>query len=324
MIRAVVCLLLCVAPLAPAQQQVLSPRDSVALALDSASVISVDFGRPSMRGRAIMGGLLPWGKIWRTGANLATHLHTTFDMTLGRMPIPRGTYTIYSIPDPVRWTIIVNNQTGQWGTQYDPRQDRARITVAPRTLTSPIDTFRITLAPAGRSAGTLRLAWERTVLEIPFERNDRIHPVSPLDSTSVVLAGRNVKIRYSRPFIRGRDIWGTLVPYDSVWRTGANAATALVTEGEIRIGGASIPRGTYSLFAVPNGNGLVLLVNRRTPGPEPQYQASLDLARIPMRMSHPATPIDPLTIRLASASSVSCTLTIGWADRLFSVPVTLR
>jgi hypothetical protein len=324
MTRAAVCLLVCLAASALAQQQVLSPRDSVVLALDSASVISVDYGRPSMRGRAIMGGLLPWGKIWRTGANLATHLHTTFDMTLGGMPIPRGTYTIYSIPDPVHWTVIVNNQTGQWGTQYDPRQDRARITVAPRTLTSPIDTFRVSLAPGGRSAGTLRLAWERTVLEIPFERNDRIHPVSPLDSTSVVLAGRNVKIRYSRPFIRGRDIWGTLVPYDSVWRTGANAPTTLVTEGEIRIGGVSIPRGSYSLYTVPNDNGMVLMVNRRTPGPEPQYQASLDIARIPMRMSRPTTPIDPLSIRLTPASSASCTLTIGWADRLFSVPVTLR
>jgi hypothetical protein len=97
-----------------------------------------------------------------------------------------------------------------------------------------------------------------------------------------------------------------------------------VTEREIRIGGVSIPRGTYSLYTVPNDNGMVLLVNRRTPGPEPDYQASLDIARIPMRMSRPATPIDPLSIRLTPASSASCSLMIGWADRLFSVPVTLR
>jgi hypothetical protein len=324
MTRAVLCLLAFLGLPSFAQQPVLSPRDSAALMFDSGSEISVNYGRPSLRGRTIMGGLLPWGKIWRTGANLATHLRTTFDMRLGGMPVPRGVYTLYSIPGPARWTIIVNNQTGQWGTQYDPRQDRARISVTPQVLPAPVDTFRISLVPAGRSAGILRLAWERTLLVLPFERDDRIRPVSPPDSVSISLSGRTITIRYSRPYIRGREIWGTLVPLDSVWRTGANAATALVTDGPVRIGGKVIPRGTYSLFSIPAESGLTLLVNRKTPGPEPEYVPALDIARIPMRMTRLSAPIDPFRIRLLPSTSTSCALQIGWADRLFSVPVTTR
>ena len=324
MTRALLALLTVLTFAARAQQPVLSPRDSTILVFDGASEISVNYGRPSVRGRTIMGGLLPWGKIWRTGANLATHLRTTFDMKLGGMPIPRGVYTLYSIPGPARWTVIINNQTGQWGTQYDPRQDRARITVQPQTISELVDTFRVSLIQTGRSAGALRLAWERTLLVLPFERNDRIRPVSPLDSTSITLSGRAITIRYSRPYIRGREIWGTLVPFDSVWRTGANATTTLFTSGEIRIGGKTIRRGAYSLFSVPSENGFTLIVNRKPPEQEPEYVPSMDVARISMKMARQAVPIDPFRIRLVPGTSSSCILQIGWGDRHFSATITLR
>jgi len=324
MIRAVACLLVALTASAGAQQPVLSPRDSVTLVIDSSSAISVSYGRPSMRGRTIMGGLVPFEKVWRTGANMATHLRASFDMMFGGMPIPRGAYTIYTVPGPARWKVIINNQTGQWGTQYDQRQDRARITTTPRTLSVPVDTFRISLAAAGRSGGVLRLAWETTLIEIPFERNDRIHPVSPLDSSTITLNGKNLKVRYSRPFIRGRDIWGTLVPFDSVWRTGANAVTALSSEGEIIIGGVTVPRGTYSLYSIPTDKGMTLLVNRQLPGSEPDYRPALDVARIPMQMTRSTSAVDPLKISWKRRTATSCILQIGWADRVFSTPVTLR
>lgn len=306
-----------------AQQPVLSPRDTVMLTLDS-NRISVHYGRPSMRGRKIMGGLVPWDRVWRTGANQATHLRTNFDMTLGGVPIPRGTYTLWSIPSPDRWKLIISNQTGQWGTQYDERQDRARINATPATLPTPVDTFLITLEPTGPASGVLRLKWEYTGVSVPFERNDRIRPVSPLDSSEVRLGGKSVKVRFSRPYIRGRSIWGVLVPMDSVWRTGADAVTALVTEGELQANGLKIPRGRYALYSIPAEKGMTLIFNRQQIGTEPAYSPSLDVARIPMALERPSAPIDPFRIWLVPQGRNSCVLRIGWADRIYTVRMTVR
>jgi len=306
-----------------AQQPVLSPRDSVTLTLDS-NRISINYGRPSMRGRKIMGGLVPWDKVWRAGANQATHLKSNFDMTLGGVPVPRGTYTLWSIPSPVRWKIIISNHIGQWGTQYDERQDRARINATPATLPVPVDTFLITLEPTGPSSGVLKLKWEYTSVSVPFERNDRIRPVSPLDSSEVRLGGKTVKVRFSRPSMRGRSIWGVLVPMDSVWRTGANAVTALITEAELQANGTTIPRGTYSLYSLPAEKGMTLIINRQQAGTEPAYQSSLDVARFPMALERPSDPIDPFRIWLAPQTRNSFVLKIGWADRVYAVRMTTK
>jgi hypothetical protein len=183
------------------EQQILSPRDSVTLQLDT-NRISVDYGRPSMRGRTILGGLVPWNKVWRTGANQATHFRTNFDMVLGGAPIVRGTYTLWTIPSPSGWKIIVNRQTGQWGTQYNPGMDLARIDAKAEQLVSPVDTFTVSLQATGKTSGILSLAWEKTRVIVPFEKNDKIRPLSPKDSAEITLKGKKIKIVYSRPSMR--------------------------------------------------------------------------------------------------------------------------
>src|SRR5688572_2972596 len=81
--------------------------------------ITVAYSAPSKRGREIMGGLVPYGKVWRTGANAATTLTTSTDLMIGNLHVPAGTYSLYTIPGEKEWTLIVNKQTGQWGTNYD-------------------------------------------------------------------------------------------------------------------------------------------------------------------------------------------------------------
>jgi hypothetical protein len=314
--------LFCVLP-SRAQAQlppVLSPRDSVSLSLDT-NRITVNYGRPSMRGRKIMGGLVPWGKVWRTGANQATHLKTTFDMMLGDAPVPQGVYTLWSLPDPTGWKIIINNQTGQWGTQYDERQDRARIPAKVENMRAPVDTFLITLERTGTASGRLRLRWESTMVTVPFVKNDRIQPVSPLDSSELVLAGKTIKIRYSKPYRRGRDIWGVLVPMDSLWRTGADNVTALITEADLRVEGGVIPRGAYALYSIPTERGMTLIVNRQRIGTLPDHDAALDVARFPMTMEHVNKRIDPLKIWFERQGPRSCTLKLGWVDRVYSAVI---
>jgi hypothetical protein len=156
---------------APAQTRpprpVLSPRDTVQLVLSPGHRIYIDYGRPSRRGRRIMGGLVPYGRVWRTGANAATTLVTDLDLELGGTRIPRGTYTLYSIPSPIGWTLIVNRQTGQWGTQYQPTRDLARIPMPVSALPEAVEQFTIALERA-RGGGTLALSWENTRASLPF------------------------------------------------------------------------------------------------------------------------------------------------------------
>jgi len=122
--------------------------------------ITIDYSAPSKRGRVIMGELVPYGQVWRTGANAATTLTTEGDLMIGSVHVPAGTYTLYTIPGEKEWTLIVNKQTGQWGTKYDETQDLGRTKLAVKALSAPVETFAISLPSAGQNQSTLTLKWE--------------------------------------------------------------------------------------------------------------------------------------------------------------------
>ncbi|CAN5686360.1 hypothetical protein BH23GEM3_BH23GEM3_05370 [soil metagenome] len=144
----------------------LSPRDSVQAVIGGAT-LAVIYGRPSTRGRRIFGEVVPWNEVWRTGANQATHLRTDRALMIGGTEVPAGTYSLFTIPAPEGWTLIVNRQTGQWGTAYDATQDLARIPMPSETLTQPVERFTISIEPTTQG-GTLRIAWDNTRASVPF------------------------------------------------------------------------------------------------------------------------------------------------------------
>ncbi|HEU4454069.1 MAG TPA: DUF2911 domain-containing protein [Longimicrobium sp.] len=145
----------------------LSPRDS-AVAVVGAGRVAVDYGRPFKRGRTIMGEVVPYGEVWRTGANAATGVTLTRDVEIGGATVPAGSYTLWTIPGENGWKLIVNRQTGQWGTEYDPEQDLARVDMQVRRTAEPVEKFTIVVEPTGGSAGVLRLSWDDTEAFVPF------------------------------------------------------------------------------------------------------------------------------------------------------------
>jgi hypothetical protein len=170
--RALAALLALTALTAPAaaQQggQPLSPRDTARLEIAAGKRVYVDYGRPSMRGRRIVGELVPYGRVWRTGANAATTLVTETDLRIGEALVPRGTYTLYTLPTAQGWTLIINRQTGQWGTQYEASRDLVRIPMRTTRLAQPVEKFTIALERGtARGTGTLAMAWENTRLTVP-------------------------------------------------------------------------------------------------------------------------------------------------------------
>jgi hypothetical protein len=149
------------------QPGALSPRDTASADVGRAHVV-IDYGRPSARGRTVYGGLIPFNGVWRTGANAATQLITDRDLVIGGTPIPAGTYSLWSEATESDWTLIVNKQSGQWGTEHDAAQDFARIPLTVSKLTEPVEQFTITVASTGARAGTITLAWGDTQGTVSF------------------------------------------------------------------------------------------------------------------------------------------------------------
>jgi hypothetical protein len=150
------------------KKQPLSPPAEASVTIGG-KAITIKYSAPSMRGRKIFGGLEPYGKVWRAGANAATALHTDADLDLNGLAVPKGDYTLYVWLDENQWQLIVNKQTGQWGTNYDQGQDLGRVKMNMSKPAASVETFKITLSSAGGSAGKLQLEWENTVASVPFK-----------------------------------------------------------------------------------------------------------------------------------------------------------
>ncbi len=146
----------------------LSPPDSVRASVAGAS-IAVRYSRPSMRGRVIFGNVVPWNQVWRTGANQATVFETSADLVIAGAPVPAGKYSLWTLPSPGGWKLIVNRNTGQWGTDYDAQYDLARLDMKVEPLRQPVEQFTIAIEPSGKR-GVLKLEWERTRVSVPVTR----------------------------------------------------------------------------------------------------------------------------------------------------------
>jgi hypothetical protein len=133
--------------------------------------LTADYGTPSKRGREIWGALVPFGQVWRTGANQATHFTTDKDLVLGAgsdtLVVPAGRYTLFSIPERDGGLLIVSRQTDQAGTAYEAGRDLGRVRLRARPLAAPVEIFTIAATPEG-AGGVLRLQWDRTELVVPF------------------------------------------------------------------------------------------------------------------------------------------------------------
>jgi hypothetical protein len=126
--------------------------------------VSITYSRPSRKGRKVMGELVPYDKVWRTGANEATTLTTTIDLDIGGAKVPAGTYTLYTLPSPGTWKLIINKQTGQWGTVYNQDQDLARVDMKKEAIVVPVEQFTISLDQHDNASADLVLEWENTRL----------------------------------------------------------------------------------------------------------------------------------------------------------------
>jgi hypothetical protein len=139
-----------------------SPPAKAECDLGGGKTITVDYSSPRAKGRKIYGGLVPYGKVWRAGANEATTFVTSADISVGGTAVPAGNYTIFVIPNPDKWSLVISKKTGEWGTAYPgPNNDLARIDMKSSTLPSAVEDFTIAFDKSGPGC-TMNIDWETT------------------------------------------------------------------------------------------------------------------------------------------------------------------
>ena len=170
MLAAAVCGILFTAASAFAQAQKkapLSPKAETSATI-AGKKLSIAYSAPSLRGRKFIGGLHQYGQVWRAGANSATAFHTDASLDIGGLAVPAGDYTLYVMHEEPAWKLVINKQTGQWGTVYSQDQDLGRVAMKMSKPAATIETFKITLSDKGGNHGELRLEWENSIAAVPI------------------------------------------------------------------------------------------------------------------------------------------------------------
>ena len=143
-----------------------SPPATAQCEVGGGKTVTIDYSSPRKKGRNVFPDVVPYGKVWRTGANEATTLITTGDVMVGTTRVPAGNYTLFTLPGKDKWTLIISKKTGEWGTDYPgEKEDLARVEMKAGTASAPVENFTISFEKAGNGCN-LKLAWDTTTASV--------------------------------------------------------------------------------------------------------------------------------------------------------------
>ena len=183
-----------VAAIASAQVKVPAPSPTQTIKQDfGLSAIELIYSRPAMKGRKIFGDLVPWNKVWRTGANNATRLKFTDDVMIGGKALKAGEYALYTVPGDKEWEIIINKGSANWGTNYKQEDDLFRIKAMPMKLTETVENFTMQFANIKPTSTDLHIMWDKTAVAIPI--------TTDIDKR-IMAQIENALIKDSRPYFQ--------------------------------------------------------------------------------------------------------------------------
>lgn len=172
MIRKLTLALLCCAFLSVTQaQQLRTPAPSPTQTIQQdfgISSMQLIYSRPGMKGRKIFGDLVPFGKVWRTGANAATRIKFNDDVLIGGQPLKAGEYALYTIPGENDWEIIINKGSANWGTEYKQEDDLLRTKVKSIKLNDAVETFTMQFDNVKPASADLKIMWDKTAVAVPI------------------------------------------------------------------------------------------------------------------------------------------------------------
>ncbi len=148
-----------------------SPHEKFEVKISDA-LLEIDYGRPLKRGRKIFGGVVPYGKVWRTGAGSPTILTTDKDLVFNGVTIPKGSYNLFTIPNKDSWKLIFNTEKEAWGSAYRKEYDFAEVNMTSKYQEEEVEKFRIEIIPQEKGKGLLKLTWDKTSASVEFKISD--------------------------------------------------------------------------------------------------------------------------------------------------------
>ena len=227
------------------------------------TVIKVDYSRPGVKSREIWGKLVPYDQVWRAGANDATTISFSTDVTVDGKKLSAGTYSFFILPTTGEWTFIFNSEPKQWGAfSYNKEKDVLRVTSKPEAGPHQ-EWMSYNFEDIKPNACRFVLRWEKLVAGVTVEtppppKGARVSPAATVQQT---LGNTDIKVAYSRPAVKGRGIWGKLVPFNEVWRAGANEATTVSFSDDVLVDGKKLAAGTYGFFLLPTADKWTFIFN---------------------------------------------------------------
>jgi hypothetical protein len=309
-----------------AQQKRVSPHETISTVIGDRSTgyrITITYGRPytkdprSGEPRKIWGELVPWDEAYRLGADEATLMITQQPIVMGSVTIPAGAHTLYLIPSASGTSKLgISNDVGAWGEPVDDSHDLARVDAKKEALEKPVDQLTLAIEKDQAGGGTLRIMWENTQFSVAFT-SPGPHVDFPAASPTATYKQRvgvtDVEIVYSRPSMRSRTIFGGLVPYGEVWRTGANSATRFTFSTPVTLQGTHLDAGTYEVFSIPGKDEWTVILQKASKQwGAYTYNEKNDVARVTTKPVSVAAPVETFSIGLADVRDDSATLYLMW------------
>ncbi len=227
------------------------------------TTMTVDYSRPGVKGRVIWGKLVPYDQVWRAGANEATTITFSTDVTIDGHKLAAGSYSFFILPTEKEWTFIFNSEPKQWGAYaYNKDKDVLRVQVQPETAPEQ-EWLSYNFEDIKPASCRFLMRWEKVAAGVTIETPPPAKDarVSPAASVKQTLGITDIAVTYSRPGVKGRVIWGKLVPYNEVWRAGANEATTVSFSDDVIINGNKLAAGTYGFFILPTEKEWTFIFN---------------------------------------------------------------
>jgi hypothetical protein len=314
-----------------AQHKRISPHETVSVVLGN-NRVTITYGRPYTKDpktgepRTIWGGLVPWGKADRLGADEATLLTTEHPLMIGDATLPAGAYTLYTVPSETGPSKLgISTNIGKWGVPVDETHDFARVDLKKDALATPVDQLTLVLEKNQNGSGALKIMWESTQFSVALRTAGsqlEFPQASPTADLKQRIGLTDIEVVYSRPSAKGRVMLGGINPYGAVWRTGANSATRITFSTAVTLQGTHVDAGTYELFTIPGADEWTVILQKPTQQwGAYSYDQKNDVVRVTARPVALAAPVETFTIDFNDIHGESANLDFCWEKT--RVPVAL-
>lgn len=305
--------------------------------------LKVVYSRPMKKDRDIFGALVPYGKEWRLGANEATEITFYQTVGIGGTTVNPGTYTVSATPTMKDWTINFSSQRGIWGAENrDASKTVASIKVPSTTQATSEEALSITFREMDEQTAHMTIQWDKTRVEVPIAFNPVIFSgadVSPMDMAHYpgksaytnYLKGEEVNIKpkvqvvYSRPYKKGRKVFGELLKNGDIWRVGANQSTEITFFEDVKVGNLDLKKGKYVIYAEIQDGKWDMIFSKDYPAwGSANRDESKDVGRTPVSLSSDPEVLENLSIIFEEKSDKLAHMIIGWDTTRAELPITFK